>query len=390
MDVLFISTADWDNPYWTNKQHVAVELGRRGHRLLYVESQGLRRPTATGRDLKRIFWRLIKGLRAPRRVTTNVWVWSPLTIPFQGMAPIRRLNKLILKVGIFMSTRWTGMKPEILWTYSPMTTELYDTSDYEVLVYHAVDDVKQQPGMPFETIQAAETALSMKADIVFTSAPRLQEVHSRHNEETHFHPNVADYAHFNSALEDSLEIPEDLKRIPSPRLGFIGAISSYKLDFELLAAVAKAKPDWSIVMIGEVGEGDPSTDVSILNALPNVHLLGGRPYRVLPAYLKGFDIALLPNLINEYTRSMFPMKFFEYLAAGRRVIATEIPSLKGYESIASFCVKAEDFIATAERMLKEEDTNLDARLKAARENTYEKRTEEMLKHLEEVRRRKGI
>jgi len=98
MNFLFVSTADWDNPYWTNKQHVAVELGRRGHKLLYVESQGLRRPTATGRDFKRIIKRLIKGLCLPRQVSTNVWVWSPITIPFQDSALIRGINKFVLKL----------------------------------------------------------------------------------------------------------------------------------------------------------------------------------------------------------------------------------------------------------------------------------------------------
>jgi len=268
--------------------------------------------------------------------------------------------------------------------------ELYDTSVYKMLVYHAVDDIKEQPGMSFEIIQTAETALSKKADIIFTTAPRLQEIHMQHNKETYFYPNVADYAHFNSALSDSLEIPDDLKNIPAPRLGFIGAISSYKLDFNLIADIARAKPGWSIVMVGEIGEGDPFTNVSMLKATPNIHLLGGRSYRTLPAYLKGFDIAILPNLINEYTRSMFPMKFFEYLAAGRRVIATELPALKGYDSVASFCGNEDAFIATAESMLKEKDANLEVRLKVAQEQTYETRTEKMLKRLEDVQRRKGL
>ena len=116
-DILMVSTADWDNPYWTNKQHVAVELGSRGHRVLYIESQGLRRPTATRRDLGRIWRRLKRGLGPPRQVRDNIWVVSPIIIPFQHYAWVRRLNRSLLSLIVGLWSRWLGLRPTILWTY---------------------------------------------------------------------------------------------------------------------------------------------------------------------------------------------------------------------------------------------------------------------------------
>jgi glycosyltransferase involved in cell wall biosynthesis len=380
-DILLISTADWDNPYWTNKQHVAVELGRRGHRVLYIESQGLRRPTATARDLRRIWQRLRKALRRPRRVRDNVWVCSPILIPFQRSAIVRKLNRGVLALQVRLWLWMAGLRPKILWTYSPLTTELYDPGRYGVVVYHAVDDIKAQPGMPREAIAAAEAELSRRAGVIFATAPHIHETLRALNSECHYFPNVADFAHFNTALSDATAVPDDIARIPGPRIGFIGAVSGYKMDFKLLRAIAEARPDWSIVLIGEVGEGDPWTDASLLTGAPNIHLMGGRPYAALPGYLKSFDVAILPSHINEYTRSMFPMKFFEYLAAGRPVVATPLPALADYRDVAALCEGAGEFEAAIAAALEGTCAPLERRLAAAREQTYEIRTEKMMKRI---------
>ena len=378
LDIVLVSTADWDNPYWTNKQHVAVQLGQRGHRILYIESQGLRRPTASKSDLVRIWRRLKRALRLPRRVRDNIWVVSPIAIPAQSSRFVRSLNRFILKSSLALWSSYIGLKPKILWTYSPMTTELFEVEPYDLLVYHAVDDIAAQPGMPREAILAAEQDLSARADLIFTTAPNLYDVHRVRNVHTHYFSNVADYAHFNKAMDPKTEIPLDIADISSPRIGFIGAISGYKLDFALLRAGADARPDWSLVLIGEVGEGDPWTDVSILKNARNVHLLGGRPYALLPGYLKAIDVAILPNRPNEYTKSMFPMKFFEYLAAGRHVVGTELPALSSYGHVAAFANDAAGFIAAIDSALRAGCSDLETRLEVAREHTYEIRTGRMM------------
>ncbi len=382
-DILLVSTADWDNPYWTNKQHMALQFAGLGCRLLYVESQGLRAPTATGRDLRRIWARLRRGLRPPREVRPNVHVWSPLVIPFQASAAVRRLNRWLLRLGVGFWSARLGLKPRLLWTYSPLTTELYDTSAYELMVYHAVDDIKAQPGMPRETIEAAESALVRRADLVFTTAPHLQQTHRAANPATYYFPNVADFDHFVTALASDTQVPTDLLAIPGPRIGFVGAISSYKLDFELVRTLALARPQWSFVFIGEIGEGDPHTDPAIFDGISNLHFLGGRPYASLPGYLKGMSVVLQPNRLNDYTRSMFPMKFFEYLAAGRQIVSTRLPALAGYERVARFCDDAPSFLMAIECALDDAHASLEERLAVAREQTYAARTAKMVTLVDE-------
>src|SRR5690606_8984533 len=202
------------------------------------------------------------------------------------------------------------------WTCNPMTPRLCPVGRFAAVVYHCVDEIKAQPGMPAAEIEAAEAELLAAADHCFVTAEHLLETRRRLNPRTHYFPNVADFEHFARARDACTRVPDDLAALPQPRIGFGGAISGYKLDLPLVRRVAESYPEWSVVLIGQIGEGDPWTDVRALRGVPNLHLLGPRPYADLPAYLKGFDVAILPSPINAYTRGMFPMKFFEYLAAG--------------------------------------------------------------------------
>ncbi len=383
-DILLVSTADWDNPFWTNKQHVAVELARQGRRVLYVESAGLRAPTLARGDLARIGRRLGRALRAPRQVRPGLWVWSPPTLPWQGSGAARRVNRLALRLGLAWASRRIGLAPQTLWTYSPVTTALYDLSRFERVVYHAVDDVAAQPGMPAAVIEEAEGALVRQADLVFATSPDMQVRHSASGaRRCIFMPNVADWDHFSTAMDPGAQIPHDLAAIPEPRVGFVGAISGYKLDFALLRAVAQARPDYSFVLIGQVGEGEPRTDAGLLRGVANLHLLGPRPYAVLPDYLAGLSAAILPSAVNRYTRAMFPMKFFEYLAAGLPVVTTPLPALEPFAHLAITAPpEAQAFAAAIDLALSGDGPRLDVRLGAARAHTYANRTREMLAALE--------
>jgi glycosyltransferase involved in cell wall biosynthesis len=381
-DIVMLSTADWDNPFWTNKQHVAVELARRGHRVLYVDSLGLRRPTASAQDLGRIGRRLARAVRPPRAVRERLWVWSPIAIPLQQHAFVRALNRASLAAGLALCTGRLGLRHDVLWTYNPMTTRLFPTRSFGTVVYHCVDEIDAQRGMPALEIRAAERELLAAADCCFVTAEHLLQTRRPLCANTHYLPNVADFEHFARARAPDTAVPDDLARLPRPRIGFVGAISDQKLDVALVRRLAEAHPDWSIVLIGKIGEGDPWADVGPLHGLPNLHLLGPRPYAALPAYLKGFDAAVLPSALNDYTRGMFPMKFFEYLAAGCPIVSTPLPALRAYTHVASFAATHDEFVAALEAALRGGGPTLDARLAVAREHTYERRTERMLELLE--------
>lgn len=377
-DIVILSTADWDNPYWTNKQHVAVELARLGKRILYIESLGIRQPAASRSDFRRIWRRLKRGMRAPKQVRGNLWVWSPLVVPLQHFAVIRVINRHLLHIWLGIWLKKLRFERPLLWTYSPLTFQLLVRTAFRKVVYHSVDDIAEQPGMPKRAIRSAESDLVALADVIFVTSLELFDRHKAINPNTYYMSNVCDYEHFARARDEVVVEPRDVFSLASPRIGFIGAVSGYKLNFKLIRDMALERPQWSFVFVGEVGEGDPWTDLEALRDLPNLHFIGGRPYADLPAYLKAFDVAILPSALNAYTKAMFPMKFFEYLAAGLPVISTPLPALAEYDNVATFCSDSETFVKAIECSLRDPDANVAERQRVAQQNTYASRTKRML------------
>lgn len=383
-DIVFLSTADWDNPFWTNKQHVAQELASIGYRVLYIDSLGLRRPSASRQDMKRIVRRLLRAVSPPSQVHNNLWVWSPVMLPWHDNIFIRKINRIILSTGLEIWLRLLRFERHMLWTYNPLTTEFLDITRFSYRVYHCVDEIKAQPGMPVELLGEVEKQLVRNVDIVFTTSPMLTETRRNWNNNTHYLPNVADYRHFSKAQQEQTKVPPDLSVISRPIIGFIGAISSYKVDFQLLRRIAEVHPEWSIVLIGEVGEGDPWTESTLLEGLDNLYLLGPKSYQTLPAYLKGFDVAMLPNSINAYTDAMFPMKLFEYLASGVPVVSVNLKAIQEFADVITIAGSPEKFIASIEDVLAGNVPSLKQRLDVAAQHTYEVRTKKMLTLLEAV------
>jgi glycosyltransferase involved in cell wall biosynthesis len=377
-DILLIATADWDTKPWTNKQHMARSLALRGFRIVYVESLGLRRPTSDRRDFARIVRRVRRAVRGVRRVDANIWVVSPFVLPLHGNASVRRMNTLILSTLIKKSLRSLDFSRCICWTYDPLTTSLLDHFAPEFTVYHCVDDLSAVPGIERKLLARADVSLVTRADVVFVTNPILRdrwlEVKGK---DVHYFPNVADYEHFSKARKGA-PIPPEIATIPSPRIGYVGTISDYKIDLEMVLQIAQQRPDWHWVFVGEAREGQRSETMKRLRRLANVHFLGYREYAFLPEYLGSFDIATLPMRINNYTISMFPMKFFEYLAAGRPVLATELPALADYRAAYRMVRTAGDFIEAAENILGGDFPDPIYCEAIARAHTWQRRTDEML------------
>lgn len=377
-EIVLLSTADWDNPFWTNKQHVAVEFARRGYKVLYIDSLGLRAPSLNKKDFSRILRKVFKAVRPPRKVQENIWVWSPITLPWNAYRSVRFFNKFYLSLFVKLWSKVLGFKSPWLWTYNPLTTEFLKLDDFSKTVYHCVDEIKAQPGMPVDILEREEKTLLKGADIIFVTAPQLKMSRVQWNSNIHYFSNVADFSHFNKALTDDFSKPLDLINLTGPILGFIGAVSSYKVDMVLLCHIAKSRPNYNIVIIGEVGEGDPSTKINLLKEHNNIYLLGPKPYSVLPQYLKYFDIALLPNNLNEYTDNMFPMKFFEYLAAGKPIVSVDLSSIKEFHHIVKIGHNPDEFVRAVDQVLTGDVASLEDRLSLAKEYTYESRTTKML------------
>jgi glycosyltransferase involved in cell wall biosynthesis len=331
-DIVCVGFADWDTDLQTNQHHLMRRLARE-NRVLFVESLGLRRPQLAGRDLKRIAKRLRNGLRGAR-ARDGLHVISPLVLPLHGNPLARRLNRWLLSALVRRAARRLDMRRPILWAYVPQAEVLLDALAPELVVYHCVDDIAAQPGIDAAGFRASETRFAKRANLVLASAPALAERLRTISDHVLYAPNVADTELFATALNDGPLDPA-MAELPTPRIVFTGAVVTTKLDMGLLVELARARPRWSFALVGPVGPGDPRADVSALAAEPNIHLLGGRPYEQLPRVLRAADAGIIPYARNELTNGIFPMKVYEYLAAGLPVVATPLPSLADVEEVAS-------------------------------------------------------
>ncbi len=186
----------------------------------------------------------------------------------------------------------------------------------QAVVYDCMDELSAFQGAS-PTLKNYEAELFSRADLVFTGGQSLYESKVNQHPNVYAFPSSVDVPHFGQAR--NLQEPADQAHIPHPRLGFFGVIDE-RMDIELLAGIAEARPDWHLVIIGPVVKIDPAT----LPQHENIHYLGGRDYKQLPAYLAGWDLAMLPFARNESTRFISPTKTPEYLAAGRPVVSTSI------------------------------------------------------------------
>ncbi|QKF53118.1 glycosyltransferase family 1 protein [Pseudomonas graminis] len=212
----------------------------------------------------------------------------------------------------------------LLWYLTPMSLAFTDHLKGNVTIFDCMDELSAFRGAPVRLVDM-ERELMARADVVFTGGYSLWEVKQRQHDNAHPVPSSVDIAHF-AAARDGLADPVDQADIAHPRMGFFGVIDE-RFDIELVEKLATLRPDWQIVLIGPVVKIDPAT----LPQLPNIHYLGGKSYDELPAYLAGWDVALMPFAINESTRFISPTKTPEYLAGGCPVVSTPIHDvIRGY------------------------------------------------------------
>jgi glycosyltransferase involved in cell wall biosynthesis len=339
-DIVCVGFNDWRSEVWTNQHHLMVRLAR-DNRVLFIESLGLRRPQMAARDMRRMARRLASGLRGVRS-EDGLHVLSPLVLPVHDHAATRWLNARLLARTVARAARRLRFRQPLLWSYVPQAETLLDVLEPSEVVYHCVDDIAAHDRIDSASFVEAERRFAARADLVLASAPTLAERMRTLNPRVLYAPNVADTAAFATALEPG-PVDPGLASLPEPRIVFVGAVAAIKLDIELLVGLARLRPSWSIALVGPVGLGDPGTDVGALRTVPNIHLLGVRGHDELPGVLRGASAGIVPYRLTRLTASIFPMKVYEYLAAGLPVVATPLPALEGLADV----VVATDAPATA-------------------------------------------
>jgi len=250
-----------------------------------------------------------------------------------------------------LAARFSG--PLLLWYFTPMSLSFTDHLRAQVIVFDCMDELSAFQGAPVHLVEM-ERRLLARSDVVFTGGYSLWEVKRRQHSNAYPVPSSVDLAHFLVA-RDRLPEPADQAPIAHPRLGFFGVIDE-RFDIELVGRMARLRPEWQIVLIGPVVKIDPST----LPRAANIHYLGSKQYADLPAYLSGWDVALMPFALNESTRFISPTKTPEYLAGGCPVVSTPIHDVvSGYGQGGAVFIASdhEAFIAAVESALKLKGTH---------------------------------
>ncbi len=224
----------------------------------------------------------------------------------------QRMEKIL--ASLFSSKK---VESPLFWYYTPMALNFTQHFHPRLIVYDCMDELSNFKFAP-PALRTMEEQLFNIADIVFTGGNTLYEAKKHLHNNIHSFPSSIDKEHFAQARTALKQFP-DQAYIPSPRLGFYGVIDE-RFDIELIREAAELRPEWHFVMIGPIVKIDPE----ILPRHSNIHYLGAKDYEVLPAYLAGWDIALIPFAINESTRFISPTKTPEYLAGGKPVISTPI------------------------------------------------------------------
>lgn len=244
-----------------------------------------------------------------------------------------------------------AIRSYVLWVYSPMALGFADHLRPAATIYDCMDELANFLGAP-PALRERERQLFGRADLVFTGGHSLYEAKREQHHAVHAFPSSIDAAHFGQARREQGD-PPDQAHIPGPRLGFFGVIDE-RLDIALLDGVAALRPDWQFVMIGPVVKIDPDH----LPKRPNIHWLGQKSYKELPAYIAGWDLAIMPFARNDATKFISPTKTPEYLAAGRPVVSTSIRDVVrpyGERGLVAIADTPEEFVVAAEGELSRPD-----------------------------------
>ena len=307
-NVIIFSSDDWASGLKTSKYHIARQLARH-NKVLFVESVGLRAPSATSSDLNRVFSKLNSSFRGARAVPEGLHVFTPLVVPFLRKTPlVKLLNGVILRACMRWLKLRLGLSRPLVFVFIPTFNDVVGTLGEKAIVYYCIDDLRGYAGVDGAWFDAEERQLLSRSLCVISSAMELHETFRRNGWNSFYVPHGVNWTLFRTAVDQDLPPPDDLKQIPEPRLGFYGFLSDEWIDFPLLKRMAAERPAWHIVLIGRPRSG---MDMDALIPEANIHWLGLKTFESLPAYTRHFAVGLIPFNLNHLTRHSNPLKLLE-------------------------------------------------------------------------------
>jgi glycosyltransferase involved in cell wall biosynthesis len=387
--ILFFAYNKWSN--WGGHDDLVREFSHK-NQVVFVECM-LRYGEESAKNFSDYLKNYLNG--KARKVSDNlVVIPSPPMMPYALPIVSRIWRKEIAELSIKLSKRlqsWyitrqlkrLGFKPTIV-----IFCEAFDLVNVGrlgkgIYCYRTYDEITNFFSNRYlaDVIDDIENKNIHKVDFVFTSSKAQYEKRKLLHKGVFLVPNAASFGRYNRAVTDEFKKPSDIRNIPPPIIGLISTFD-FRMDFALLQAIAKFHPEWSLVIIGPVREYSPKAwkeSINNLKSLQNVHFLGQRDVEVLPAYMKYFDIGIIPFIVNSITNTMYPCKLHEYLAAGLPVVSTDLYEVKSFESIICLAKSKEEFINMIEEELRTNSAwKKKKRIEIASQNSWATRAEQIL------------
>lgn len=397
-DIIVVGIQPWDIEIGSNCKNIAIEFAR-NNRVLYVNAPvdrvSMYKERKSPKMIKRA--KVRKGTEPSIvKISENLWNLYPVniveSINWIGSKPIfdalNRINAKRFAKDILKAADTLGFKDYILFNDSSMFLGLHlgVLLNPKLYVYYMRDYLVKHPYWKRHG-ERVEPLLIGRADLVVNNSDLYAEYGAKYNKHSYMVGQGCDTDLFNEELRE-INIAEDLKPIPKPIVGYVGFLSSRRLDIKLLESIAKEMPEVNIVF---VGPEDETFKNSSLHSAKNVFFLGSRDPSSLPQYIKGFDVAINPQLINDATMGNYPRKIDEYLAMGKPVVATHTKAMNYFADYAYLGKTEEDYVSLIRIALKDDNCDLQKRRRVfGVSHSWENNVNLIYKYLRVVSKEKGL
>lgn len=382
-DIIVFTYADW-HAVKSTPQHIAKLLAEK-NRVLFV-------------DMPRSMFRFFRGVdvlgaagwtgERVQEMRPNLHVYHPPhcflpvgDLPF-GLSRITwGLNSRLLGRLVRRCANRLGFKNPILWNFSPLHGGALRHIPHRLTVHDICDEWSNYlpDGGAKRLMEWIDRKLTAESDITFAFSNHMKSRREGLSQELHVVLPAGDVDHYSKANDPALEVPDDLACLSKPLVGAICVVDHARFDPGLLARMAQLRPDWTVAILGPVRE---NVDLSALADYPSLRIMHNRPLEMMPAYLKGFDVAIVPYGLNDATRGIYPMKLQEYLAAGKPVVAPRLPECQGLADVVYFADGHDDFVGKVALALAEDGPERrEARRAVAARNSWRHRLEERSGHV---------
>jgi glycosyltransferase involved in cell wall biosynthesis len=363
-DIIVVGQQPWDTEIGSNCKNIALEFSR-NNRVLYVNSPLDTKTLMTTKDDPRTQKRLAviqKKQTGLEQIADNLWTYYPdvKITSINWMKPtsvfsfFNRINNKKFAASIQKAIKQLNFKNYILFNDSEMFKAFYlkDFLHPNVSIYYSRDYML---GVDYWRKHGAtlEPELMAKSDLCLANSTYLADVCRQYNPKSYYVGQGCDLSLFNST--DGFAIPDDIRMIKNPIIGYVGALQSIRLDIDLIAHIATKRPDWSVVL---VGPEDDEFKASKLHDIPNIHFLGSKDGSMLPAYINMFNVCINPQLVNPITIGNYPRKIDEYLAMGKPVVATATRAMEIFNEHTYLGKDKEDYVTLIQKALDEDDADL--------------------------------